>query len=313
MGIWTNFNRNMEIKGGKMKSIILGLFAETFIHPGTGQSATAIDLPVAREAATDYPFIAGSSLKGALRDKARQIWPGSNEKDSDTVDDLFGKQENAGNILVSDARLLLLPVRSLNSSYRWLTCPHLLERLQRDSLRGGQALSFDIPSFKDISKPNPVSSSVAGLGTGSAESENKIYTKSQTETIFLEERNFKKVGEVDDEIKDALKKLIPNNLAKKRIDEQLAIVSDSDFLWFAKYGLAIQARNVLDTKTKASNNLWYEESLPPDTLMYTVLVERQADKLTTLVNKLGENPYIQAGGNETVGQGWFNIAIQGVE
>ena len=47
--------------------------------------------------------------------------------------------------------------------------------------------------------------------------------------------------------------------------------------------------------------------------MYSVLVERQADKLTALTNKLKENPYLQAGGNETVGQGWFNIAIQGVE
>jgi len=134
----------MEIKGGIMKSIILALFAETFIHPGTGQSATAIDLPVAREAATDYPFIAGSSLKGALRDKARQMWLSSDDKDSKEVDDLFGKQENAGNILVSDARLLLLPVRSLNSSYRWLTCPHLLERLHRDTKRAGLNFDFTI-------------------------------------------------------------------------------------------------------------------------------------------------------------------------
>ena len=28
-----------------------------------------VDLPVAREAATDYPVLVGSSLKGALRDK----------------------------------------------------------------------------------------------------------------------------------------------------------------------------------------------------------------------------------------------------
>jgi CRISPR-associated protein Cmr4 len=37
-----------------MKTQILGMLAETFIHPGTGQSVGAIDVPVAREAATSY-------------------------------------------------------------------------------------------------------------------------------------------------------------------------------------------------------------------------------------------------------------------
>ena len=49
-----------------MRSAVIGLLAETSIHPGTGRSTGVVDLPVAREAATDYPFIAGSSLKGAL-------------------------------------------------------------------------------------------------------------------------------------------------------------------------------------------------------------------------------------------------------
>lgn len=49
-----------------MSNVILGLLAETFIHSGIGHTEGAIDLPVAREAATDYPYIPGSSLKGAL-------------------------------------------------------------------------------------------------------------------------------------------------------------------------------------------------------------------------------------------------------
>lgn len=81
------------------KTLIVGMLAETFIHPGSGQSAGALDQPVAREAATDYPFIAGSSLKGALRDKLltekgeRQFSDGDLEK-------LFGKTDNAGEIIV---------------------------------------------------------------------------------------------------------------------------------------------------------------------------------------------------------------------
>jgi len=37
-----------------MNTNIIGLLAETSIHPGSGQDAGFVDLPVAREAATDY-------------------------------------------------------------------------------------------------------------------------------------------------------------------------------------------------------------------------------------------------------------------
>ncbi len=117
-----------------MNHIMLGLLAETFIHSGIGRNEGAIDLPVAREAATDYPYIPGSSLKGALRDFSRGHWKNG---DADKVEKCFGKEgaEQAGGVLISDARLLLLPVRSLTGSYRWATCPLILERLKRDQQR----------------------------------------------------------------------------------------------------------------------------------------------------------------------------------
>jgi CRISPR-associated protein Cmr4 len=113
-----------------MKTAMLGLLAETPIHPGTGRSMGVVDLPVAREAATDYPVLVASSLKGALRDKAET---------TKTVEanDRFGKPDHAGDLLVSDGRLLLLPVRSLTGSYRWVTCPHIIERYRRDLSRTG--------------------------------------------------------------------------------------------------------------------------------------------------------------------------------
>jgi CRISPR-associated protein Cmr4 len=47
-----------------MKAIMLGLIAETSVHCGASRSTGIIDLPVARESATGYPFIPGSSFKG---------------------------------------------------------------------------------------------------------------------------------------------------------------------------------------------------------------------------------------------------------
>ncbi len=260
-----------------MNMKIVGMLAETFVHPGSGQTVGAIDLPVAREAATDYPFIAGSSLKGALRDAYEQI-------DRDGADRIFGKQENAGSLLVSDARLLLLPVRSLSSAYKWVTCPHLLERFKRDALRSGSEASFE---------PLRVENQQA-LSQGNGR-------------LFLEERSFEISGAPGDIIRP-LERLIPDEGARKRLASQLTILSDDDFSWFARYGLAVQARNVLEDEKKTSKNLWYEETLPPDTLMYAVLAERGGKNGNSALQSVREiGGYLQVGGNETVGQGWFSL------
>lgn len=267
----------------------LGLLAETFIHPGAGSSGGAVDLPVAREAATEYPFIPGSGLKGALRDRARQHWPDPGEgRVHENVQKLFGEQENAGLLLVSDARLLLLPVRSLTGAYVWATCPQILERLQRDLKRAGNRGMPEPP------KAEP------GKVLTSAGSENDI--------LHLEERTFSVAGALPDGIVEALAPLVPHAATRNRLGGQVAVLSDDDFAWFARYGLAVQARNSLDNN-KISNNLWYEETLPPDTLLYAMIGDRHGGDGTQ--DRLGElfdaHPWLQVGGNETVGQGWLAL------
>ena len=75
--------------------------------------------------------------------------------------------------------------------------------------------------------------------------------------------------------------------------------------------LALQARNVLDDETKQSKNLWYEETLPPDTVMHALIAARTPAALETVSSLFPEeDPYLQAGGNETVGQGWFAVSVR---
>ena len=270
-----------------MNSMIIGLLAETSIHPGSGQSAGFVDLPVAREAATDYPVIVGSSVKGALLDMARDSAFGF---DAATRERVFGKQDNAGALLVSDMRLLLLPVRSLKSHYKWVTCPHLIERLVRDLRR--DSLS-DPPTFNFSNLEN-------GTYLGADEGE-----------LFLEERQFQFACEPSDRDKlhGLIAKLIRHNESQARLPAQLVVISNKDFAWFARFGLAVSARNQLKEKEKTSNNLWYEETIPPDSVFYCLLAERSADALKTLRTMFEKRPYIQVGGNETVGQGWFAVAL----
>lgn len=267
-----------------MNTVLMGLLAETFVHVGTEQSEGVVDLPVAREAATDYPFIPGSGLKGALCDWAKQ-------QSVPDIETLFGKPENAGQLLFSDARLLALPVRSLHGASRWITCPQLLERFHRDRARAGVGAMADVPKLDK--------KTVLGIADG--------------ERITLEERSFKGAGEIPAALLEAICELIPTESTQSRLRETLLILHDGDFTWFARYGLAVQARNVLDAEKKTSKNLWYEESLPPDSLLYTLIGERKPNTLNSLVPALREKPWLQLGGNETVGQGWFALKLPEVQ
>lgn len=282
-----------------MKIQLMGLIAETSIHPGSGQDTGFIDLPVARESSTDYPVIVGSSFKGALRERARyNEWEPYEKEDDDgrweTEDDkkkpktkadkIFGRGDGIGSLIVSDIRLIALPIRSLTGTYKWVTCPHLIERFIRDAKRAGIVEEFTKPEVKKEKY----------LGEG--------------KSLFLEERQFESIGSLDKNIIALVKKLIPHAETKGRVEEQLVMIHDDDFAWFARYGLAVTARNILDNVTKASKNLWYEETIPPDTIFYSLLGDRQNSNALDQVKSLFEgNAYIQVGANETVGQGWLAI------
>ena len=283
-----------------MNTQIVGLLAETSIHPGAGQSAGIIDLPVAREAATDYPVVPGSSLKGALLGLSREPGPEGKERMLKAERDrIFGQADNAGALLVSDARLLLLPIRSLQSAYKWVTAPHLLERFARDQQRAeqGQPRTSLIPG-----NGQPDLDEYLGTGNG---------------TLFLEERQFEWKGKLPSSLVARLEQLIPGASAhvntRQRLADQIVILHDDDFAWFARYGLAIQARNVLDPEKKTSANLWYEETIPADALFYAMLAERMENAIEPVKCLFKDRPYLQVGGNETVGMGWFAVTFPGTK
>ncbi len=274
-----------------MNATLLGLLAETSIHPGAGSDAGFVDLPVAREAATDYPVIVGSSVKGALLHRFKNDGLPEWKK-------IFGQQDNAGSLVVSDARLLLLPVRSMTGQYRWITCPHLIERFQRDRSRAG--LSAHGMEFSNLGKKG----FLGGM--------------EKDQELFLEERQFMRNGELPDGLIELVQPLIAHDQTRQRLANQLVVLHNDDFIWFARFGLAVNARNVLDDQKKTSMNLWYEETIPPDSLFYLLLAERispaegQQSALKQILSLFDSDAdqgssYLQVGGNMTVGQGFFAV------
>ncbi|MBL4661956.1 MAG: type III-B CRISPR module RAMP protein Cmr4 [Alcanivoracaceae bacterium] len=285
-----------------MKNTLIALHAQTSIHAGTGQNTGTIDLPIQRESHNGYPCIYGSGMKGALRSCAEQRGEQCGI-DKEIIESLFGPESGgdgyAGALLISDARLLLLPVRSLTSHYRWVTCPAILQRLKQDAKRFDTTFDYSIPQPEN--------------NQAMVQKNNDSPAK-----LFLEEYCFTTKGEDFSALVTILSAFIQYDEAETLLQNQLTIVSDNDFSHLSKNTTPVRARNVLNTDTKTSENLWYEETLPPETIMYMGVSADNARKKgsdmksTDVLAKFKslftkDTPWLQVGGNETVGMGWFAV------
>lgn len=193
---------------------------------------------------------------------------------------------------------MLLPVRALSGFYKWLTCPYLIERYQRDRARVGCGSG---PSF-----------SWAGLDqqAGAAPDALPKVLTARAEQLYLEERLFA-AAPLPDGLVNFLESAIAWNGARSRLADQLAVVSNDDFSWFAAHVLPVAAHNRLKDE-KISEALWYEETLPPDTVMTLTLLDRKAngaarEAAQAMFFDEQSRPYLRVGGNESVGQGWFRL------
>lgn len=288
-----------------MPGKLFALHAETSLHPGAGASADIVDLPVQREAHTGYPCIFGSSLKGAWRDKAR-----AEGMDDDTLKAIFGPEpggtvDHGGALLPGDARLLLLPFRSQVGQFRWVTCHYVLKRLARDAERLG------IGGFKDMGH------------TRWQVDDEKAWVADQNGDIFLEEFSFKAFK--DEELADVAAKLAELSTAPgfgKDLARQIMVTSDGMFADLVRLALPVNPHISLDsaTKTNTTGALWYEETLPPETLLYACVESVPAIKpvklddtevmVEALEKLFAERPYLRIGGNETTGMGWCRVCWQ---
>lgn len=280
-----------------MQHALLGLIAETSIHAGAGKSVGVIDLPIMRETHTGWPCVFGSAVKGALRAKAEQ------EK-RPWVADVFGPDtqnasEHAGSLAVGDARLLLMPVRSLTGHFKWVTCHALLSRAIADARRLGIQAAITLP---------------AKAPTG-----DEAFTPELDGSLFLEEFHFKAQKKDLGALVAWLARFVDPEF-KDRLLNQLVMVSDDMFAHIARYATSVTPHIAIDNKSKTvkPGALWYEETLSPETVLYVALAagasrknpkEHSAQHMLEAVLSLfpSDKPYLQLGGNETVGMGWCRI------
>lgn len=283
-----------------MKSRLVFVHALSPLHAGTGQGVGVIDLPVAREKATGLPYLAGSSLKGVLRDAC------DNKK---TRTEVFGPDpdsdlEHAGSVAFSDLRLLLLPVRSVVGTFAWVTSPYVLLRFLREVDCVGLT---GTPS----KVPDPVTGHCFVSDDGSVIVEN--------DNVLLEELN--PVAEASDCARQwALwigRQVFPEEPDWQRmLVQRLCIVSNDvlSFLLDTATEVFSRIRMREDTKTVAKGGLWYEEALPAETVLSGIMaaspVKATPEQVFTTIDRLVLKP-LQLGGKASVGRGLCRVTLVG--
>ncbi len=272
------------------------LHALSPLHAGTGQAAGIVDLPIARMKATGIPYLPGSSIKGVLRDARRE-----NGAESERLKAVFGPEtdkagEHAGALVVGDARLLALPVRSFRGTFAYVTSPLLLELARRDLGRS----DLKLPAFASRPGARYVDSHCVCVHNGK---------------VYLEDLDLP--AQPSQELAAWAKLLAP--LASPGEDlftKRFLAVDDDTMSFLMETATQLDARVRLDpqTRTVAEKALWLEESLPAETLLFGLLAADRSRRngLTmspeaVLGLALPAEQVLQFGGKATVGRGRCRI------
>jgi CRISPR-associated protein Cmr4 len=277
---------------------LLFIHVLTPLHAGTGQGVGAIDLPIQRERATNLPLLPGSTIKGCLRD----AFPADADRDM-----LFGKPSKgnedmkAGALRISDAQLLLLPVRCLGATFVWATCPFVLNRLARSA--GVAAARPPIPALAD--------------GKARLASMDPTVKLNQSPRLVLEDLDLDPGAGPD---ADALKwwdwislRLFPvdKDPWREEMKKRFAVIDDKSFDFLAEFATEVSAHIAIDDEkgTVKEGMLWYQEALPAETVLAGML---QADPprpnptgLTAdaVLDLVGARENLQFGGKASTGMG----------
>jgi CRISPR-associated protein Cmr4 len=286
------------------------------VHAGTGQSVGAIDLPIARERPTGIPLVPGSSIKGALR--ARSVAGGDSAKQ--ITRDVFGPEtvdssEHAGSVQFSDVQLLLLPVRSVRGTFAWVTSRFLLQRFARNAREAG----FDLGTLPG----QPGEGGCVVVGKSLAVPAGKVVFEDLDFTVETgKEEPLRRFVEKLAEM------LFPEGSTdakewRESLRDRICLIHDDMMAFLLETGAEVSAHIRLneETKTVAKGALWYQESLPAESVLTGIVVaadvnaangrsKRDAKDLIAHVKHLAKG-IVQLGGKATVGQGSCFVRIAG--
>lgn len=294
-----------------MKKKLFIIRAMSNIHCGVGQGVDDIDLPTARETMTGFPVVPGSTVKGVLRD-----YFNNHTEDKEELWAAFGPEfaDQAGNehtsaLMLTDARMLALPIRSFAGVFAYVTAPLVLERLRRDLNQ--IPMGEDLPEIPELETEDAIAL---------PECENLVDDK-----ILLEDLDLK-ANTADDSWKKWVEfltaRLFDNDWGTKIARPRFMLVSNDIFRFLCDTALPVVARIKINegTGTVQQGGLWYEESLPAESILCGLVIAtrsyRKSKKMSAdeILAAFAEKELIlQLGGNATTGKGLCSIGFASLE
>ncbi|GIW50269.1 MAG: hypothetical protein KatS3mg080_0880 [Anoxybacillus sp.] len=206
---------------------------------------------------------------------------------------------------LSDARILLFPVKSMRGVFAWVTCPQVIQRWNYEmSMHKKDDITLPVP------KENTCSTTKLLVG------------KSE---LVLEEYTFSvQVDENTKTIAQKIEQWLGDHVSIPIVD-RLVVLSDDDFADFVQLSTEVNARIKIndETGTVDEGALWYEENVPPETIFYSFLYVgnprkkdehmKNAEQIHTYLVAERKFPEVfQLGGNSTLGRGMMRTIWLGV-
>lgn len=278
-------------------SRLIFIRAETPLHAGVGRGEKAyVDLPIQRDE-FNYPVLWSSSLKGAIK----AVLPNDVRKllGSDPEEPVM----TPGKVSILDARLLLIPARTLSGVWTYVTTPHLymmfkryleltgkLQQLEQASQRAAseQALIECLKQYKACTSiKNVIKNNRIVIN------EVELNTCSRLELINLMD-------------------WIPNELKNMIESKGLVFISDEDNLGLniVNKSIIIQYRVRIKAESKTvESGPWSEEYVPIETVFVTALLCNSNEDCGRVAGELNNRKFIYLGGKETIGKGLIKLYI----
>jgi len=241
------------------QKLVITYHAITPVHFGAGESLSYVDNAIQREKHTEFPMLAGSGIKGVIRELASRKW------DKDKVDIIFGPWEGSSDysscISFTDAKILLFPVRSVRGVFAWITCPYVLKRFKDELESLGFSTNIEIPKVDD-----------SKVLICNKDSQLKIDdNKVALEEFVFEIDKSNSADSIANELKNKNKKYLPSQL-QNEIEKRLAIVSDNVFRDFVKYAVEVRTRIRINQTTGTVDaergGLFTVELVPAEAVFY---------------------------------------------
>ncbi len=298
----------------------LFIYCVSPVHMGAGAAMGLIDNPIQRERHTDYPMMAGSGFKGAVRHRFQaEGW------DKDLIARIFGPEtnasEHAGAISFGDAQLVAFPVRCTRRAYVYATSPTALARMKRLL---ALTLADKALSLPDVNiEPGQCAIANPDLLTG--DGRDKLHLEA-FELQAVVNKNLMQISEWL--ASHALPAGDAYAFFREKLKTDLVLLPDEDFGYFVKNATVVEPHVCIDNDTGAAKGtgLFYTENLPPESLLLAPLMataERSgkgampAEEVLAAVLEGNERlkglngRLVQVGGDATTGRG--QIVITAVE